>query len=92
MMTTMELEARKASLAREVLNIDNLDFVKKLERLFKREVKKQEEEISSDPYFKNPENVADILESLEEVKNGECITLRTKEDIHKYLGLTSQQD
>lgn len=83
----MELEARKASLAREVLNIDNLDFVKKLEKFFKREMKKQEVEISADPYFKNPENVAAILESLEEAKSGDCITLRSKEDIHKYLGL-----
>lgn len=86
-MITMELEARKASLAREVLNIENLDMVKKLEKFFKREVKRQEEEISSDPYFKNPENVAEILESLEQATNGECITLRTKEDIHNYLGL-----
>lgn len=86
-MITMELEARKASLAREVLNVDNLDVVKKLEKFFKRQVKRQEEEVSSDPYFKNPENVAEILESLEQAKNGECITLRTKEDIHNYLGL-----
>lgn len=84
----MELEARKASLAREVLNIDNMELVKKLEKLFKREEKKEkEEEISSDPYFKNPENVAAILESLKEVKSEDCITLRSKEDIHKYLGL-----
>lgn len=86
-MTTMELEARKASLAREVLNIDNLDFVKKLEKFFKREEKKQEEEISSDPYFKNPENVAAILESLEQVKRGECRILTREEQKKILLGV-----
>lgn len=86
-MITMELEARKASLAREVLNVDNLDVVKKLEKFFKRQVKRQEEEISSDPYFKNPENVAEILESLEQAKNGECRVLTREEQKHLLLGV-----
>lgn len=83
----MELEARKASLAREVLNVDNLDIVKKLEKFFKRQVKRQEEEISSDPYFNNPENVAAILESLEQAKNGECRVLTREEQKHLLLGV-----
>lgn len=84
----MELEARKASLAREVLNIDNMELVKKLEKLFKREEKKEkEEEISSDPYFKNPENVAAILESLEQAKRGECRVLTRDEQKKLLLGV-----
>lgn len=82
----MELEARKASLAREVLNIDNVELVKKLEKLFKREEKK-EKEISSDPYFKNPENVAAILESLEQAKRGECRVLTRDEQKKLLLGV-----
>ena len=85
-MTTMELEARKASLAREVLNIDNIDLVQKLERLFKREAKK-EEEISSDSYFNNPENVSEILESLEQAKRGESRILTREEQKNILLGV-----
>lgn len=86
-MTTMELEARKASLAREVLNIESLDFVKKLEKFLKREVKKQEVEISADPYFKNQENVTAILESLEQAKRGESRILTREEQKNILLGV-----
>lgn len=38
-MTTIELEAQKAMLARELLNVDSKEFLDKLERFFRRHKK-----------------------------------------------------
>ena len=43
---------------------------------------------SGDPYFANPKNVADILESSKQAREGKFAkTLQTSEDIQEYLGL-----
>jgi len=43
---------------------------------------------SGDPYWTNPKNVADALESSKQAREGKfAVTLRTPEDISKYLGL-----
>ena len=91
MMTNLELEALRATLAREVLNIESLDILKKIQKMVKREVKKvqkvEKEKISDDPYFDNPENVKALCEAIEEVNHGEYIEIKTKEELHKFLGL-----
>ncbi|MCD8182099.1 MAG: hypothetical protein LUE99_02310 [Bacteroides sp.] len=50
-MTTMELEAQKAMLAREILNIDDLELVKKLKNYVSRTIAKakaKEEEVEEE--------------------------------------------
>ncbi len=43
---------------------------------------------SGDTWFENPKNIEGILESMEQAKRGEfAATLKSKEDIKKYLGL-----
>lgn len=43
---------------------------------------------SNDPYFDDPRNIESILISSEQANNGEiAITLKSKEDIKKMLGL-----
>lgn len=80
-MTTMELDAKKAILARELLNIDDMDVLKKIERLFRRVSKKEE-----DPFFKDPENLKRLDEAIEEMKNGEVVRL-TRDELKVRLGL-----
>lgn len=72
-MTAMEMDAKKAMLIRELMNIEDMDVLKKVERLFRRATKKEE-----DPYFKDPENLKRLDEAIEEMKNGEVVRL-TKE-------------
>ena len=69
----MEMDAKKAMLARQLLNVEDMEVLKKIERLFQRVSKKQE-----DPYFKDPENLKLLDEAIEEMKNGEVVRL-TKE-------------
>lgn len=64
-MTTMELETKKAALAREILNIDNLEFVEKLQKALNRlksKISAEEETISKE------EILAGIDAGLKEVK------------------------
>lgn len=54
-MTTMELEAQKAMLAREILSIDDMELVKKLKQTISRTIAKakaKKEEVKEDltPY------------------------------------------
>jgi len=43
---------------------------------------------SGDPYWDNPKNVADYLESCKQAREGKfVVTLQTPEEIDKYLGL-----
>ena len=43
---------------------------------------------SGDTWFENPKNIEGILESMEQAKRREfAATLKSKEDIKKYLGL-----
>lgn len=72
-MTTMEMDARKFVLVKELLNIEDMDVLKKIERSFRRATKKEEA-----PFFKDPENLKHLDEAIEEMKNGEVVRL-TKE-------------
>lgn len=43
---------------------------------------------SGDPWFDNPKNIERLKESMDQAKRGEfAVTLKSKEDIRKYLGL-----
>ncbi len=49
-MTTMELEVLKASFAREILNLDDVELLKKLHKIYQKllqETAKQSEDIAS---------------------------------------------
>lgn len=80
-MTAMEMDAKKAMLIRELMNIEDMDVLKKVERLFRRATKKEE-----DPYFKDPENLKRLDEAIEEMKNGEVVRL-TRDELKLRLGL-----
>ena len=64
-MTTMEMEVRKASLAREILNIDNMELLDKLQKSLNRlkgKISSEEETISKE------EILAGIDAGLKEVR------------------------
>lgn len=64
-MTATEMEVRKAFLAREILNIDNMDLLDKLQKTYvrlKNKLEKEENTISKE------EILAEIDAGLHEVK------------------------
>lgn len=66
-MTTVELEVQKAALAREILNIDNLELLEKLQKSLNRlksKIVAEEETISKE------EILAGIDAGLKDVKAG----------------------
>lgn len=63
-MTTIELEAEKAMLARELLNIDNIEILKKVRKLLHREIKKENEV----EYISKEELLEGIRQGLVDVK------------------------
>ena len=46
-MTTMELNAMRGELAREILNIENTELLKKVQRYLKRAMKTEKEEVDT---------------------------------------------
>ena len=65
-MTTMELNAMRGELAREILNIESMELLQKVQRYIKRAVKvEQEEEVE---YIGKEEILNSIREGLKEIK------------------------
>ena len=64
-MTTMELNAMRGELAREILNIDNIELLKKVQRYLKRAMKTEKEEVE---YIEKEEILNSIREGLREIK------------------------
>ena len=64
-MTTMELNAMRGELAREILNIENIELLKKVQRYLKRAMKTEKEEVE---YIEKEEILNSIREGLREIK------------------------
>ena len=64
-MTTMELNAMRGELAREILNIESMELLQKVQRYLKRAMKTEKEEVE---YIEKEEILNSIREGLREVK------------------------
>ena len=64
-MTTMELNAMRGELAREILNIENIELLQKVQRYLKRAMKTEKEEVE---YIEKEEILNSIREGLREIK------------------------
>ena len=64
-MTTMELNAMRGELAREILNIERIELLQKVQRYIKRAVKVEQEEVE---YIEKEEILNSIREGLREIK------------------------
>ena len=64
-MTTMELNAMRGELARDILNIESLELLQKIQRYIKRAVKTEQEE---EEYIEKEEILNSIREGLREIK------------------------
>ena len=64
-MTTMELNAMRGELAREILNIESMELLQKVQRYIKRAMKTEKEEVE---YIEKEEILNSIREGLLEIK------------------------
>ena len=64
-MTTMELNAMRGELAKEILNIESIELLQKVQRYIKRAVKVEQEEVE---YIEKEEILNSIREGLREIK------------------------
>ena len=65
-MTTMELNAMRGELAREILNIENIELLQKVQRYLKRAMKTEKEEVE---YIEKEEILNSIREGVREIKD-----------------------
>ena len=79
--STMALEAEKAELARIILDLDDMELVKKVKASIKRITTPKE-----DPFFTNTANLAQLRKSVKQRENGEVVEL-TPELQKELLGL-----
>ena len=64
-MTTMELNAMRGELARDIFNIESVELLQKIQRYIKRAVKVEQEETE---YIEKEEILNSIREGLKEIK------------------------
>lgn len=75
-MKTMELEAKKASLVRDILiEVDDMEFLKKLQKAFDR-VKSQVKKEEDTEYISKEEILEGIDAGLKDVKAGRTSSAR----------------
>lgn len=75
-MKTMELEAKKASLVRDILiEVDDMEFLKKLQKAFDR-VKSQVKKEEDTKYISKEEILEGIDAGLKDVKAGRTSSAR----------------
>ena len=67
-MTTMELNAMRGELAREILNIESMELLQKEQRYLKRAMKTEKEEVE---YIEKEEVLNSIREGLREIKEAQ---------------------
>ena len=67
-MTTMELNAMRGELAREILNIESMELLQKVQRYLKRAMKTEKEEVE---YIEKEEILDSIREGLREIKEAQ---------------------
>ncbi len=64
-MTRMELNALRGELARDILNIESVELLSKIQRYIKRTLKVEQEEVE---YIEKEEILNSIREGLKEIK------------------------
>lgn len=64
-MTTMELNALRGELARDILNIESIEMLSKIQRYIKRTLKVEKEEVE---YIEKEEILNSIRDGLKEMK------------------------
>ena len=64
-MTRMELNALRGELARDILNIESMELLSKIQRYIKRTLKVEQEEVE---YIEKEEILNSIREGLKEIK------------------------
>ena len=67
-MTTMELNAMRGELAREILNIESIELLQKVQRYLKRAMKTEKEEVE---YIEKEEILNSIRKGLREIKEAQ---------------------
>ena len=67
-MTTMELNAMRGELAREILNIESVELLQKVQRYLKRAMKTEKEEVE---YIEKEEILNSIRDGLREIKEAQ---------------------
>lgn len=76
-MTTIELDARKARLAREILNVDSIEVLDKLQKAFNRVISKANTAKEDDvEYISKEEILAGIDAGLKDLKAGRKTSAR----------------
>lgn len=76
-MTTIELDARKVRLAREILNVDNIEVLDKLQKAFNRVISKANTTKEDDvEYISKEEILAGIDAGLKDLKAGRKTSAR----------------
>lgn len=76
-MTTIELDARKARLAREILNVDSIEVLDKLQKAFNKVISKANTAKEDDvEYISKEEILAGIDAGLKDLKAGRKTSAR----------------
>lgn len=76
-MTTIELDARKVRLAREILNVDSIEVLDKLQKAFNRVISKANTAKEDDAeYISKEEILAGIDAGLKDLKAGRKTSAR----------------
>ncbi|OAV74517.1 hypothetical protein Barb7_01975 [Bacteroidales bacterium Barb7] len=89
-MTVIELDAKKVEFARQILDENNADVLEKAITYFKKAKKVafrtkaalKEGELA--PFF-TPEDLEDIERARQQIRDGNCIVCRTKEESRRFL-------
>jgi hypothetical protein len=83
-MATLDLELKKENLIRDILNVDSMDLIEKLEKAFNKIKKTETQKAPVDKYF-TPEDYAQIDMAREEIKQGKYTKLSTDKDVDDFL-------
>lgn len=76
-MTTIELDARKVQLTREILNVDSIEVLDKLQKAFNRVISKANTSKEDDvEYISKEEILAGIDAGLKDLKAGRKTSAR----------------
>ena len=78
-MSTLEINALKGELAREMLNVESFEVLQKVQRCLRRAIRQEQKE----EYIEKHEVLASIREGLFEVKKAQesGVQLQTAEDL-----------
>ena len=83
-MATLDLELKKENLIRNILNVDNIEIIEKLEKAFNRIKNTGAKNASADEYF-TPEDYEQIDMAREEIKQGKYTKVSTDKELHDLL-------